>query len=246
MLFQKNLWSKVMKYIILILLFKLVICVLDFLDRIFEDRKLKYYREELDNRCESLQTVLDTKNNKMSDIYNFRPFEISKVTYKNQSKISVKPTYPKPRSGHRIVCSDSAIYCFGGFNPNLAVDQNDMEDGEATCLFQELWKYDIINKDWQLVLNSENELPMDLASNAMVMQGNTIMVFGGTGFPFGVNCSNKLYVYHPDRNRKRMEEIETHGEKPPPQYGQAIVCHENYLYTIGGTEGFDYTCDVYR
>jgi hypothetical protein len=103
-----------------------------------------------------------------------------------------------------------------------------------------------MNKDWELLLNAENDLPLELASNAMVMQGNTIMVYGGTGFPFGVNCSNKLYVYHPEWNRKRMEEIQTRGEKPPPQYGQAIVCHENFLYTIGGTEGFDYTCDVYR
>lgn len=43
-----------------------------------------------------------------------------------------------------------------------------------------------------------------------------------------------------------MLEVEVKGDLPPPQYGQGIVYSDNYLYTIGGTNGFDYTLDVHR
>lgn len=43
-----------------------------------------------------------------------------------------------------------------------------------------------------------------------------------------------------------MTEVKVKGDLPPAQYGQAIVYHDGHLYTIGGTEGFDYTCDIYR
>lgn len=43
-----------------------------------------------------------------------------------------------------------------------------------------------------------------------------------------------------------MHEISTTGEHPLPQYGQALVCEGGYLYTIGGTTGYDYTCDIHR
>lgn len=43
-----------------------------------------------------------------------------------------------------------------------------------------------------------------------------------------------------------MFEIDTTGQHPLPQYGQALVYHNKYLYTIGGTTGFHYTCDIHR
>lgn len=36
------------------------------------------------------------------------------------------------------------------------------------------------------------------------------------------------------------------GDLPLAQYGPCIVIHNDYLYTIGGTTGFDYSCDVFR
>lgn len=73
-----------------------------------------------------------------------------------------------------------------------------------------------------------------------------MQVFGGTGYPFGLACSNKCYLFWPKRQPKSIELIQTTGEKPTPQYGQAIIYTENYLYVIGGTSGFDYSCDIYR
>lgn len=43
-----------------------------------------------------------------------------------------------------------------------------------------------------------------------------------------------------------MLEVKTDGQEPLPQYGQALVYHHGYLYTIGGTTGFAYTCDIHR
>lgn len=43
-----------------------------------------------------------------------------------------------------------------------------------------------------------------------------------------------------------MREVTTEGNAPLAQYGQALVYHNDYLYTIGGTTGFTYTCDIHR
>lgn len=50
----------------------------------------------------------------------------------------------------------------------------------------------------------------------------------------------------PGKKPKEMTEVEVNGELPPAQYGQTILYHDGFLYTIGGTEGFSYNCDVYR
>lgn len=43
-----------------------------------------------------------------------------------------------------------------------------------------------------------------------------------------------------------MFEVVTTGSQPNPQYGQALVYYNGYLYTIGGTTGYTYTCDIHR
>lgn len=43
-----------------------------------------------------------------------------------------------------------------------------------------------------------------------------------------------------------MFEVQATGQHPTPQYGQALVYHNNFLYTIGGTTGFAYSCDIHR
>lgn len=45
---------------------------------------------------------------------------------------------------------------------------------------------------------------------------------------------------------KTIAALETTGDKPVPQYGQAVTLHDDYLYVVGGTTGFEYSCDVYR
>lgn len=43
-----------------------------------------------------------------------------------------------------------------------------------------------------------------------------------------------------------MQLVDASGSMPPPMYGQALVYHNGYLYVIGGTTGYDYTCDIHR
>lgn len=55
------------------------------------------------------------QRNKM---YEFRPFELQRCDYKSYST-SVSQMrginfIPKPRSGHRIVASETDLFCFGG------------------------------------------------------------------------------------------------------------------------------------
>lgn len=45
---------------------------------------------------------------------------------------------------------------------------------------------------------------------------------------------------------KTIAALETTGDSPVPQYGQAVTLHDDYLYVVGGTTGFEYSCDVYR
>lgn len=71
-------------------------------------------------------------------------------------------------------------------------------------------------------------------------------VYGGTGSPFGFRCSNQLFVCRVNENEGRMDEIHTNGQLPMPAYGQALIYHNEYLYTIGGTTGILYTCDIHR
>lgn len=74
----------------------------------------------------------------------------------------------------------------------------------------------------------------------------SLQVFGGTAYEFGVKRSNKCYLFYPYASPKNIKLLETSGDKPEPQYGQALIVRDKYLYVCGGTTGHEYTCDIYR
>lgn len=232
--------------IFILLVYKVFARVLDILNRFFNVPRLRHLREIVDVSAEEMSAENADSSTSLEvssrNEYCFRPFEMRRI--KQKRLIGPKKSKPYARSGHRIVGNDSALYCFGGFNPNMAVVNND--DDETSSLFQELWKYDFIKNEWTLLMDPSNDLPQELASNAMILHEDVLILYGGTGFPFGVNCSNRLYVCKPGSKPNEMTEIAVKGDLPPAQYGQTILYHDGFLYTIGGTEGFDYTCDVYR
>ncbi|XP_054278630.1 kelch domain-containing protein 10-like [Macrosteles quadrilineatus] len=158
--------------------------------------------------------------------------------------------WPKPRSGHRIVCDNVNVYSFGGYNPSLsACDESDLLSdnvwSDSKPLFKELWKYNIATGIWTKM--DVELIPDILASNAVLLSGNILMVYGGTGVPFGANCSNDLFICDLSKsNDLKFEVIVALGNSPQPQYGQAILLIDDYLYTIGGTTGFQYSCDIHR
>lgn len=102
-------------------------------------------------------------------LFFIRPYELQKVQYRKPEVTS----YPRPRSGHRIAASDRAIYLFGGFNPNVG----NLEENEvANCMFKELWRFDLFSKVWTLILSEKSNLPVELASHAMHLYGDYLMV----------------------------------------------------------------------
>lgn len=103
--------------------------------------------------------------------YVFRPFKVTEVLCR------VSAPKPRPRSGHRIACDDANVYLFGGYNPALPVGDvtRDNTWSPVRPLFKELWSFNIATKTWRHHKVVEN-MPEELASNAMCMSGRYLMV----------------------------------------------------------------------
>ncbi|XP_034840562.1 kelch domain-containing protein 10 homolog [Maniola hyperantus] len=173
--------------------------------------------------------------------YKFEPFKITEVECRSFAS-------PRPRSGHRIACDDDRIYCFGGYNPYLplnTIQRNNPTWTPAMPLFKELWSFSIASRKWTLHEVVEN-MPEELASNAMCMSGRYLMIYGGTGAPFGNKCGNDVITWRTCDGDAKFEVLDVTGPRPPGQYGQSILCHNGAFYTIGGTNGYAYNCDIYR
>lgn len=103
-------------------------------------------------------------------------------------------------------------------------------------------------------MNDDNDesiydVPDELASSAMLMYGKSLVIFGGTSYPFGLRCSNTVTLVKPDERPFRTHELVTTNDEynqPPGGYGMSIATKDNFLYTLGGTQGFDYTADLFR
>lgn len=173
--------------------------------------------------------------------YIFEPFKVTEVKCRGSES-------PRPRSGHRIACDDVNVYCFGGYNPSLPLTNIPRDNptwSPERPLFKELWSFSITSRKWKQHKVVEN-MPEELASNAMCMNGRYLMIFGGTGAPFGNRCSNDVIVWRARPGNAKLQILDVTGMKPPGQYGQAILCYDGHFYTIGGTNGFAYNCDIYR
>ncbi|XP_043258534.1 kelch domain-containing protein 10 homolog isoform X1 [Colletes gigas] len=173
-------------------------------------------------------------------MYKFKPF----VFVKHETN-SVKR--PKSRSGHRIVCDHKYLYSYGGFNPGISDNDPEMRNDRAWMsskpLFKEVWKFNLATQQWRRLPGQDN-MPAELASNAVILRGNILMVYGGTSVPFGMSCNNRLYLCN--LNNGKMSIVAAKGDLPDPHYGQAVMYHKGYFYTVGGTSGYEYTCDIHR
>ncbi|XP_017054276.1 kelch domain-containing protein 10 homolog [Drosophila ficusphila] len=210
--------------------------------------------DELENSKELSKSVFDVflspeQQQKLREsyarpLYTFRPLQLVKCQYREKH---LPGGFPLARSGHRIIASNSHLYSLGGYNPRSALAAS----RRGHCLlFQELWSYNFATRTWRLELNADNasNMPVELASNALTIHNNVLISHGGTGYPFGESCSNDCYVYRTASAGATpgVERLKVTGDLPTAQYGPGIVIHKHFLYTIGGTTGFDYTCDVYR
>ncbi|XP_063932164.1 kelch domain-containing protein 10 homolog [Zophobas morio] len=205
------------------------------------------YSKILCQLLKNLLALFSTMTNSSSGDYNsnsisayaFKPFQYEEIKPNSKSKV------PYPRSGHRIGADAASLYSFGGYNPLIDDSDNDEVWVHSYPLFQELWRFNFAKREWTRYPNSHS-LPLELASNALILHKNVLMVYGGTGSPFGFRCSNQLFVCRVNDNEGLMDEVHTTGQLPLPAYGQALILHNDYLYTIGGTTGVQYTCDIHR
>lgn len=107
----------------------------------------------------------------------------------------------------------------------------------------------MLNEDDENAEGDIDDVPDELASSAMLMYGKMLVIFGGTSYPFGLRCSNTITLVNPNERRFRIQELKTSNDEatqPPKHYGMSIACQDNYLYTLGGTQGFNYTADLFR
>jgi hypothetical protein len=144
--------------------------------------------------------------------------------------------------GHRICCDDVNLYSFGGYNFK--------ENDDSHSLYKEIICYNFITKSWKIINDDDTitDVPDELASSCMLMYGKTLIIFGGTSYPFGLHCSNRITCVkvQPPYQIQEFKTFNDDFNQPPGQYGMSIVCKDNYMYSLGGTQGFDYTADLYR
>lgn len=182
---------------------------------------------------------------KSKHMYSFRPYQITKLEASgNQSR---DLSCPQARSGHRIVADSGNIYSFGGYNPDADLDRDEFSEDfvllGGNTLFKELWKYNIASQLWTK-LKTTGPMPDEVASHAAVLSGPKLIVFGGTGVPFGENSSNRVNVC--DLQSLEWTPLDVEGEPPLQQYGQGVTLHDGGLYVVGGTTGYEYSMTVHR
>ncbi|KAH8032564.1 hypothetical protein HPB51_026017 [Rhipicephalus microplus] len=118
----------------------------------------------------------------MAESFCFRPLAIDVVE-------PIGSVVPKPRSGHRIVASGATVYAFGGYNPDNAGENH------SSTLFKELWMFNSYTKRWTN-LSMTGNVPTELVSHAALLHHDKMLVYGGTGVPFGERISNRLYAFN--------------------------------------------------
>ncbi|XP_078344080.1 kelch domain-containing protein 10-like [Oculina patagonica] len=150
---------------------------------------------------------------------------------------------PEPRSGHRCGSDDGNIYVFGGYSPHY-----------DDYLFRELWCFNIATKMWHL-LQTTGPFPTEVASSCLVLDKGNLIVFGGSGVPFGMCNSKKLHICSLkklqwfDLSERYSDKEESDGEdiSPIAGYGQSMVLsRDKELYVFGGTTGLEFNSYLYR
>ncbi|XP_073185023.1 kelch domain-containing protein 10 isoform X2 [Lepidochelys kempii] len=148
---------------------------------------------------------------------------------------------PPARSGHRCVADNANLYVFGGYNPDY--DESGGPENEDYPLFRELWRYNFATGAWHQ-MGTEGYMPRELASMSLVLHGNNLLVFGGTGIPFGESNGNDVHVCNV--KYKRWALLSCRGKKPNRIYGQAMAIINGSLYVFGGTTGYIYSTDLHK
>lgn len=144
---------------------------------------------------------------------------------------------PYPRSGHRAIATDSDFWIWGGFHPSGTNNQQPK-------IFDELWRFNYALQRWTLETTTGDRPNGTLASHSMLLyHRNLVLVFGGTGFPFGHTVSDDLHIL--DLKRRQWRRCQFPQNRPAPVYGASMITNDEHLYILCGTNSAMYNSDVY-
>ncbi|KAG7158053.1 Kelch domain-containing protein 10-like 2 [Homarus americanus] len=132
---------------------------------------------------------------------------------------------PTGRSGHRISCSESFLYCVGGYNPSCGP-------------LQETWRLNLSTCEWEQISDPSNT-PKASVSHCLTSCGRDLLMMGGTSFPFGSLLSSQVEAC--DVNTGQWRSLGTSGHSPPQLYGQAVRRLGDNMYVVGGTSGYHFS-----
>lgn len=143
---------------------------------------------------------------------------------------------PAARSGHRSCATTNHILTYGGYDR----DNNNV-------IYSEVLSFNAISKKW-VELPGSKDIRGDSASCSMVLYGENLIVYGGSGFPFGHSNSDDLSAYSlQSKSWSRLRN--DRGSPPLPNYGQSMVIttknHAPKLYTFSGTIGREFLDDMH-
>lgn len=170
--------------------------------------------------------------------------------------------WPEPRSGHRMCADENYLYVFGGYDP--------IKDNR---LYNELWRYNISTEKWVKLPDAHARAPVQCASSTMLLFRKKLIIFGGSGYPFAEQNSNKLYVYclktyqwidlnamgnekspYSDVNFLKPLKIECDcsvipcKEPPIPKYGHSMALSRTTgdIFIFSGTTGRSFTDELHK
>ncbi|XP_071960566.1 kelch domain-containing protein 10-like [Antedon mediterranea] len=144
---------------------------------------------------------------------------------------------PYPRSGHCCVANSGHLIVYGGYHPEYQYSFEEDEDDDVSSLFiynkvfKELWCFNLTTCEWQEV-DTRGQPPAETASMSMVLSGQTLLLFGGTGFPWGKRSNDKIHMLN--MKKQEWDILKCSGDFPPGKYGQAMCLHQGSVYIFGG------------
>ncbi|CAG0919808.1 unnamed protein product [Notodromas monacha] len=160
--------------------------------------------------------------------------------------VSGNDDQPKPRSGHRAVCDDGHLYIFGGYNPEVSVNDpvrlHDPYWAQSHPAFRDLWAFNFSTKLWRRIPVASGIPPEAAVSYCFFKINHRLFVYGGSGPQFGYSSSNHLSCF--DLEKRSWHTVECSGRVPHQMYGQGSAINGNKLFVIGGTGGNMYSNDV--
>lgn len=152
-----------------------------------------------------------------------------------RKKIRTIGDIPSPRSGHVAVSDGACMYVYGGYN----------KDGDEEMVFPEMYRFHFLTATWEK-LPMLGPAPTATCSQSAVLIGKEIIMFGGTGLPFGLHNDNDIHVF--DISSQSWRLVEPEGDlRPVGRFGQSVVydSKRHSLWMYGGTEGLEFHNDVW-